>query len=157
MTVTVTGTPAGQGNLSAGRHGKLYHSNSAELKTWRTLIQVAAVRVSGYHPLTLFGARKTCMRCGKRAAEHGLFSGPVALDAVVALARPPSVTRPYPTSRHHSDWDHHARALGDALTGVLYADDSQIVDGHVRQVYVDGPGCPLPRPGARITVSEMPR
>ncbi|WP_433225482.1 RusA family crossover junction endodeoxyribonuclease [Actinomadura formosensis] len=155
VTFTVFGAPAGQGNLKRGGGGKLRHANGIELEGWRTLVRGAAARATGYHGLVVFGKRRTCVHCGTDRAAHGLFRGAVALDAIVAIARPPSVTRPYPTSRRHSDWDHHARALCDALTGLMYPDDSQVVDGHVRQVYVGGPGCPLPEPGALITVSEV--
>lgn len=34
----------------------------------------------------------------------------------------------YPTSRVFGDLDKHARLVGDALTGIVYRDDSQIVD-----------------------------
>lgn len=156
VVFTAFGAPAGQGNLSRGRHGKSYHSNGAELEEWRTRVRTAAARATGRHALAVLGKKgRACVRCGTDRAEHGLFLGPVALDAVVAITRPPTVRRPYPTSRRHSDWDHHARALCDALSGLLYADDSQVVDGHVRQLYVGHPSCPLPQPGALITVSEV--
>ncbi|WP_433233853.1 RusA family crossover junction endodeoxyribonuclease [Actinomadura nitritigenes] len=156
VTFTAFGDPAGQGNLSRGRHGKSYHSNGAELEEWRTRVRNAAARATGHHALVVLEKKeRTCAQCGTFRTKHGLFLGPVALDAVVAIARPPSVKRPYPTSRRHSDWDHHARALCDALTGLIYPDDSQVVDGHVRQLYIGHPSCPLPQPGALITVSEV--
>lgn len=156
VVFTAFGDPAGQGNLSRGRHGKAYHSNGTELEGWRTLVRGAAARATGYHGLVVLGKKgRTCVHCRADRIEHGLFLGAVRLDAVVAIARPPSVRRPYPTSRRHSDWDHHARALGDALTGLMYPDDSQIVDGRVRQLYVGHPSCSLPRPGALITISEV--
>lgn len=156
VTFTVFGAAAGQGNLKRGGRGKLRHANGVELEGWRTLVRGAAARATGYHGLVILDAKgRTCAHCRTDRAKHGLFLGPVVLDAMVALARPPSVRRPYPTSRRHSDWDHYGRALSDALTGVLYPDDSQIVDGRVRTVYVGGPGCSLPRPGALITVSEV--
>lgn len=156
VTFTAFGDPAGQGNLKQGRHGRAYHANGVELEGWRTLVRGAAARATGYHALALYGGRQACLHCGVNRREHGLLLGPVALDAIVAIARPPSVTRPYPTSRRHSDWDHYGRAISDALTGVLYPDDTQVIDGRTRKVYVGGPGCPIPGPGALITVKEIP-
>lgn len=37
-----------------------------------------------------------------------------------------------PASRNFGDWDNHAKAICDALNGICYTDDRQIVDGHVR-------------------------
>lgn len=156
VTFTVFGEPVGQGNIRYNRSGRGYHANGTELEGWRTLVRGAAARATGYHALTLFGQRSACVHCGTDRRKHGLFLDAVALDAIVALTRPPTVRRPYPTSRRHSDWDHYGRAISDALTGVLYPDDSQAVDGRVRTVYVGGPGCPLPEPGALITVKEVP-
>ena len=43
----------------------------------------------------------------------------------------------YPTIR--PDFDNIIKAIADALTGVFWKDDRQIVDGHVRQFYSDNP------------------
>lgn len=37
-----------------------------------------------------------------------------------------------PESLNFGDWDNHAKAISDALNGICYKDDRQIVDGHVR-------------------------
>lgn len=37
-----------------------------------------------------------------------------------------------PASRNFGDWDNHAKATCDALNGICYLDDRQIVDGRVR-------------------------
>ena len=36
-----------------------------------------------------------------------------------------------PTGRNFGDWDNHAKAISDALQGICYVDDKQIVEGHV--------------------------
>lgn len=38
------------------------------------------------------------------------------------------------------DWDNIAKAVTDALNGICYVDDCQIVDAHVRKVYSVEPG-----------------
>jgi len=78
------------------------------------------------------------------AAGGGAFVGPVALAITFALPRPASVRRRAPTTR--PDVDKLARAVLDALTGVLYADDAQVVDLHTRKRYA------VTRPGAWIAV-----
>lgn len=37
-----------------------------------------------------------------------------------------------PESRNFGDWDNHAKAICDALNGICFTDDRQIVDGRVR-------------------------
>ena len=37
-----------------------------------------------------------------------------------------------PDSLTFGDWDNHAKAICDALNGICYLDDRQIVDGHIR-------------------------
>ena len=37
-----------------------------------------------------------------------------------------------PASRNFGDWDNHAKAVCDALNGICFTDDRQIVDGRVR-------------------------
>ena len=37
-----------------------------------------------------------------------------------------------PESLTFGDWDNHAKAICDALNGICYTDDRQIVEGHIR-------------------------
>ena len=58
-----------------------------------------------------------------------------------------------PKSDHHTtapDLDKLTRAVLDALTGVLYLDDKQVIELHARKQYALYPA----GPGARITVTE---
>jgi Holliday junction resolvase RusA-like endonuclease len=36
------------------------------------------------------------------------------------------------------DWDNYAKAIGDALQGILWVEDSRITDGRVLKLYADG-------------------
>lgn len=37
-----------------------------------------------------------------------------------------------PNALNFGDWDNHGKAISDALNGICYIDDRQIIDGHVR-------------------------
>lgn len=52
---------------------------------------------------------------------------PVFLGLEFVLPRPVSVKRPWPSSRSAGDLDKHERTVLDALTGIIYVDDSQVV------------------------------
>lgn len=156
VVFTVFGDPVGQGAIRYNPSGHGYHANGKTLKPWRAAIQQAACDVSGRHGYADRDKRKVCAICGVPKRSHGRFLGAVALDAVVVYAKPKSAPgRRFPIMQNLGDWDHHGRAVSDALTGVLYADDAQIVDGRVRQMYVGEDGCMMPQPGALIRVSEV--
>lgn len=143
--VTVFGTPAGQGRISYNAQGRGYHSNAKKLKPWRAAVRAAAQVVID-QPLT----------------------GPVTLEATVTLARPASHFRTgkyahvlrddapaVPYGNGTGDHDHYARAISDALTGVAYADDSQIVEGTVRKAYPGEGVDALNAPGAVIRITAL--
>jgi len=73
-----------------------------------------------------------------------MFGGPVIVTTEFRVVRPKSVKRAMPTIK--PDLDHYIRSVGDALTGVIWDDDSQIVEIRARKVY-------SPSPGATITVT----
>ena len=60
---------------------------------------------------------------------------PVRVTYHFYFAKPPSVPkrRLWPVVK--PDWDKIARATGDALTGILYHDDAQVVQGTVIKAY----------------------
>ena len=69
------------------------------------------------------------------------LEGPVSLALNFVLLRPASVSRtkrPYPTVK--PDASKLLRAVEDALTGVVYRDDSQIVDLTVTKRFGLAPG-----------------
>lgn len=169
LTIIVPGKPIGQGAIRRNQHGSSYHQNDKVLKPWRAAVQEAAVLATGRHAYAAppkptraqrrDGAKRPpriCTVCGVGAARHGLLLGPVRLQAVVTFARPKSdPTRAYPITQNIGDWDHHARSICDAVTGVVVADDSQIVDGHVIKAYPGGHPDALSEPGAVIRVWEV--
>jgi Holliday junction resolvase RusA-like endonuclease len=79
---------------------------------------------------------------------HTMIEGPVELSAKFYLLRPPSVPakkRPWPTSK--PDLDKLLRAVKDAMIGVVYRDDAQVVGfGDVNKYYDDA------QQGARVEI-----
>src|SRR5262245_54945311 len=83
-------------------------------------------------------------------AGDGLFVGAVVLTVTFRLPRPVSAPRRVIHHLTKPDLDKLTRNVLDALTGVLYADDKQVVDLHARKRYVFAPH----PPSAHITLEE---
>lgn len=114
----VDGTPATEGNLRRSPSGGLYHANGPALSVWRQAIGWAA------------------RSCHRGAA----WPSAVALELTFVLHRPQRPKASVPIVR--PDWDKLARAVCDALTGVVYVDDSQVVEASVVKRYAVGPELP---------------
>ncbi|OLT24351.1 hypothetical protein BJF79_13485 [Actinomadura sp. CNU-125] len=163
LTFTVLGTPIGQGRISYGKSGRGYHSNGKTLKPWRQLVTAAAEHATGHHAHTKPPKAKNekddrrakpCIICGAKPGDHGLYRGPVGMDLTLTFNPPKTVRRPWPITRSSGDWDHLGRAVSDALTSVLWPDDSQIIEGRVRKTYAGQHGA-LAEPGALIRVWQV--
>lgn len=94
-------------------------------------------------------------------SPRAYLEGPLHLQAVFSMPRPlthyvaSDRTRGLKTSAPtwhviEPDWDKLARAIGDALTKVVFADDKQIASANVTKPYGS-------KPGVRIMVSMMER
>ena len=99
-------------------NGIMVHSQGSALSVWRASISLAA-RFAGAKPL----------------------DGAVGLDVTFYVQRPRSVKRLYPSVA--PDLDKYLRAVGDALSGVAFQDDSQIVDIRARKVYSEAAGADI--------------
>lgn len=138
---SVQGLPRTQGSMRAfvpkGRSWPVVvHEKGRELESWRSLVAGEARRVAPSEP----------------------WAGPVSLDVVFLLPRPGGH---YGSGRNAErlrpaapllpackpDLDKLLRGIGDALRGVLYRDDAQLVDVRARKVY----GVP----GAAIEVRRL--
>jgi hypothetical protein len=162
----VLGKPVGQGQVSYNPSGHGFHTNHKVLKPWRAAVETAAVDATGRHayvapkPVKVKGEKTKrppaiCVDCGTLRKEHGLYLGAVGLTIVTTFARPKSdPARAYPITSNIGDWDHHGRSVSDALTGVVFADDAQIVTGSVVKTYPGGHRDALRIPGAVIRVWE---
>lgn len=135
----VPGTPAPQGSKRYLGNGRMVES-SRRVKPWRADIRTAAL-ANFKQPLT----------------------GPIRLDLIFVMPRPMShygtgrnVNKIKPSAPvHHTqkpDLDKLIRAVGDALTGVAYCDDSQVVAGAHMKRWTENRN---DRPGVYITVVQL--
>ncbi len=89
---------------------------------------------------------KRVMQSGKRRfndARYTEFKRELGYFALKAMAGQPPLEgaikifievykKIIPTALTFGDWDNHAKAVSDALNGICYLDDKQIIEGHVR-------------------------
>jgi crossover junction endodeoxyribonuclease RusA len=131
ITFDVLGRPSPQGSKKSIGNNRFIEA-SKFLPAWRNAVKIAAE-----HAVTVNGWAKV--------------SGPVELEIMFYLDRPSSISatkRPYPIVP--PDVDKLIRGVGDALTSVVYDDDSQIVRVLAWKVYADNR-----EPGAFIRVAEL--
>lgn len=103
-------------------------SDNKNLRSWADSVRYAAQEVAG----------------------DVFFEGPVELRIAFTFSRPKSATpkkRPCMTTR--PDVSKLVRAAEDALNGLVWKDDAQVVAILATKSYVDGPG------GAAVTVTEV--
>ncbi len=129
----IYGLPVPQGRPRTrivGRVGKRPFATIYDPQNSRIWKQTVAVQVQAHLP-----------------ADWRLFEGPLRLELLFRLPRPQSARKSevYPAKR--PDWDNLSRGITDALEGVLYRNDSQIVLATVSKHYGD-------RPGVEIEVAE---
>lgn len=112
----VAGRPAPQGSKRHVGNGIMVESSKA-VAPWRTTV---AWHASQHH----IGAP---------------FDGPLVVRLEFVMPRPTSLPKKKATPRHtkRPDIDKLARAMNDAMSGVVWRDDSQIVDQHVSKRYAE--------------------
>jgi Holliday junction resolvase len=103
-------------------------SDNPKVRAWAELVAEAAGHVAG----------------------EGLLVGPIALEIAFYLPRPQSLPRRVIHHVKKPDLDKLIRATNDALTGVLYRDDSQIIEIRAHKGYAEG----ITVPHAIITIEE---
>ena len=145
LTVTVNGTPAGQGRISYNQHGRGYHSNGKRLRPWRKAIREAAERE---------------WATGEPEPVAPVLTGAVIVEITITVVKPKSAPKrrtSWPITRYSGDVDHHARAVLDSLSQAgIWRDDAQVVELTARKVYPDEGADALDRPGAVIRVWAVP-
>jgi Holliday junction resolvase RusA-like endonuclease len=120
IVFTVVGNAEPQGSTKAFMRKSMKFpvvvSDNPNLKGWRAQVAYAA---------------------GRQARVHGLIeSAPVRVLASFYLARPKSLRKKStPPHLTKPDLDKLMRAIGDAMTGVLYRDDSQVTGLQVTKAY----------------------
>lgn len=125
---TIPGDPQTKGNLRRAPHGGLYDSNK-ELAAWANQAAAAgADAMNGRRPITT----------PVRITVQFVFARPKAHTTTKGLSAE-GKRHPYPASRSAGDLDKLERAVGDALTGVVFDDDSRIVQKVSSKVWGDRP------------------
>lgn len=155
ITFTVRGLPAPQGSKRAFRNkhsGRIQQVESSKrVAPWRSDVRDAAMAALDNEVL------------GGRPNPGYALTGPVAVELAFRWPRPKGH---YGTGRNAGvlkpaapvwpatlpDLDKLARAVLDALTGIVWVDDAQVVDLGLRKRYADGEG-----PGVTVTVSDLRR
>lgn len=129
ITLEVLGDPAPQGSKKVVR-GRLIEA-SKKLKPWRAAIE------------------KAC----QPYADQNIYLGPIKLEVDFFLPRPSSIRmtkRPLPIVP--PDLDKLLRAVGDGIgqSGMIWGDDSQVVEIYARKFYADDR-----EPGAVIKITFL--
>ena len=116
VTFEVIGVAAPKGSTKAfmpkGARFPIVTHDNARTKGWQHLVSDQAQKVAG-----------------------DLFSGPVLLWVKFYLPRPISLPRKVLGHTKKPDLSKLVRCVEDALTGVLYHDDAQIVELHTAKYY----------------------
>lgn len=131
----VPGNPAPQGSKRHVGQGVMIES-SKFAKPWRAVVSLAASRA--------------CQDQGGQRVRPP-FNGPVGVQITFTLRRPKahfgtgrnaSALKPGAPMHcpHKPDLDKLARTVLDALTGIIYLDDSQVAGLSLEKVYGDEPG-----------------
>ncbi len=77
-----------------------------------------------------------------------ILDGPICVKLEFLVPRLKTVVQKYPTGAREGDLDKLMRGILDAMTEVVYKDDSQVIRGTLSQDYTDG------MPGCWITISD---
>jgi crossover junction endodeoxyribonuclease RusA len=98
--------------------------------------------IPAHHPIHAY--RETIALVGRAARVEGWpTAGPVAVEIEAVFGRPPSHWRKSglaadaPAWPPRCDWDNLAKGICDALTGILWHDDDQVIDGRCRKRYAE--------------------
>lgn len=135
------GLPIPKGSKKLITHGRggvrlavprLVETEPQKVAMWQRLVEGAALVAIGDAPRPIFDKQT-----------------PVAVRMIFRFDRPASVRRDYPSVK--PDVDKLARAVNDALTGIVWADDSQVVDLYPRKRYCE----PGESPGAYVEIELM--
>lgn len=143
VTFFVPGIPAPKGSMKAFKTPNMkfpvLKNDNPRTKPWQAQVALAASHLS-----LLDGAVELRVELFfPRPKKHfytGRRSGVLRVDAP---KRPTGLTQ--------GDWDKHGRTVSDALTGIAYVDDSQVVSGAVSKWWSHGGQAP----GARVTVASL--
>lgn len=135
IAYTVVGIPRPQGSVMAFMAGGKPRVAQGGSKTSRQALSSWREAVAG-EARTWRAARP----------EFVTLEGPVQVKLTFRLQRPkshPKTRRTWPTGKNSGDLDKLVRSALDALTGVLFVDDSQVVGLVTSKDWGDPPGCDI--------------
>ena len=123
VNFSIDGPPHGKGRPRFRRFGNFVQTyTDAKTKSYETLVKEAAIKAMGSSPP---------------------LEGPVKLDLIIRLPVPKSYSKKLseaclsglvsPVKK--PDWDNVAKSVADAMNGVIYLDDSQIVYAVISKAY----------------------
>jgi Holliday junction resolvase RusA-like endonuclease len=128
LETTIPGRPEAKGSLRVGKHGQMFSANP-RLKAWQERVALKVAESRGSRPPLEGPVAIVADFCFGRPPSHSLKSGRLRKGAPLAPGRP--------------DLDKLVRGLLDALTGVLFKDDSQVCELDVSKRYYETPGVVL--------------
>jgi Holliday junction resolvase RusA-like endonuclease len=132
-TFFVPGLPATKGSLVGFHHPNtgqiiVHPDNAGRQKSWNARVSLFASGVAStkFYLLAADGVRMELTFLLPRPKKHFRTNGSLH----------PKAPR-FPTGRRY-DVDKLERCVLDALTGVMYSDDGQVVENRVRKLYAEG-------------------
>jgi crossover junction endodeoxyribonuclease RusA len=141
VSFTVRGLPAPQGSKRHVGRGVLVEMGGQKLKDWRSDVKAAAQSAMLDH----------CAYPG-----HPFLRGPVGVSVCFTLPKPKSAPKSRRTWRDkRPDDDKLLRATLDGLSGEVFADDAQIIEGHFYDSFPGEHRLALDVPGAFIEVWQI--
>jgi Holliday junction resolvase RusA-like endonuclease len=130
VAVRIDGEPMAQGSMKAfvmpNGHASITHSNKTKLRPWRDLVAHYVKEAWGDEMVT----GKVVLHCLFRLKRPKSHYGQGGKSMTLRPSAPPAhLTKP--------DLDKLVRAINDALTGVIYRDDSQVCETHASKIYAE--------------------
>ena len=127
LVIELAGAPRGKGAARAAAVGGRVHAyTDARTRGYEAQLRYAAQQAMAGEPPT---AEAVEVEITAALAIPASWSKRKTAAALAGEIRP--TVKP--------DWDNFAKALGDALNGVVWVDDKQIVRGIVAKVYAAAP------------------
>ena len=159
LQFSVTGTPRPQGSKTGRLVGKRIRVGGQVAVVAPRVILTAGSSGKAHDRLKEWRGR-VATKAQVAMAGAGLWTGPIVLECEFVFQRPPSHLRKDGGLRSGKPLEHTykpdlsklVRAVEDALTRVIYHDDSQITDYGATRKRWARPGVPV---GVTITVSQL--
>jgi Holliday junction resolvase RusA-like endonuclease len=121
LVFTVYGSPVAQGRPRFARIGGFVRTyDPSKSKNWKQDVKAQVLQQLG-------------------GAPPALLEGPLELQVVFHLPRPKSLPKRVTHHVKKPDCTNLVKGIEDALNGILWRDDSQLVDVSLRKVYGDPP------------------